>query len=192
MTSLLKKVQCSIVAVACAIAAPALAQEGPRQAAPVLAANAALDGFQEVPSSIFTDGVGSVRFYRNGANIDYELRYARLTGDVTVAAGVHVHLGRPGVNGGIMTFLCEGAGLAAPIGTPLCTDDGTGSGVVKGTIAADDILAIAGQGFPADDLDAFNEVLSRNAAYVNLHTDAFPGGEIRGAVISRRPSRRRR
>ncbi len=189
MTSIKKTLQRSILAAACVLAAPALAQEGPREPAPVLAATAALDGFLEVPAAIFTDGVGSVRLYRNGDVFNYELRYARLTGDITASVGVHIHFGRPGVNGGITTFLCEGAGLPAPVGTPLCTDDGTGSGVVTGTIAAEDILAVAGQGFPAGDLDAFHLIVSRGAAYVNLHTDAFPSGEIRGAVIPRRGRR---
>ena len=173
----------------CALAASTsvMAQESGPAGGLVPGAAASLDGFQEVPAAIFTSGVGSVRLTRNGDGFDYELRYARLEGDITQSVGVHIHFGRPGVNGGITAFLCEGAGLAAPIGTPLCIDNGTGAGVVKGRITAESILAVDGQGFPAGDLDAFNTIIRNRAAYVNLHTTAFPSGEIRGAV---RPFRR--
>ncbi len=174
---------------------PAAAQEGapagtetPATDGGHLIAAAGLDGFQEVPAAIFTDGVGSVRLFQEEDAIRYELRYSNLTGDITASVGVHIHFGRPGVNGGIAAFLCEGAGLAAPIGTPLCVDDGTGSGVVTGTIRDADVLGLAAQGFPGGDLDDLIRIIKARAAYVNLHTDEFGSGEIRGAII---PSRRR-
>ena len=167
---------------AVATVAPVQANDGERRAR----ASVRLDGFQEVPQSIFTEGEGRVRLRLRGDEIHYTLRYSELTGDVTAAAGVHIHFGRPAVTGGITAFLCEGAGLAAPIGTPLCADDGTGSGVVRGVIRADDVLAIPGQGFPAGSISALWTIISEGAAYVNLHTDEFPAGEIRGDFQRRR------
>ena len=153
-------------------------------------ARVSLDGFQEAPQAIFTTGEGDVRLRRRRDVIEYELSYSDLVGDITQSVGVHIHFGRPAVTGGIAAFLCEGPGLAAPVGTPICVDDGTGSGVVTGEIRADDVLAIAGQGFPAGDLDAFWEIIITGSAYVNLHTDQFPSGEIRGDIPARGRGRR--
>jgi len=150
---------------------------------------ASLDGFQEVPAAIFTSGDGLFRARLRDGKIEYLLGYSDLTGDVTAAAGVHIHFGRPGVNGGIAAFLCEAAGVPAPPGTPPCTDDGTGSGFVTGTLTDADVLAIEGQGFPGGSIDDLWRILVNKAAYINLHTSVFPGGEIRGAV--KRPSFRR-
>ncbi len=189
-----RRLAAAVASLAIAIAvSPASAQEEapgarPENDAGRPFATTRLDGFQEVPAAIFTDGAGVVRLFREDEAIRYELRYRNLTGDVTASVGVHIHFGRPGVNGGIAAFLCEGAGLAAPVGTPLCVDDGTGSGVVTGTIRDADVLELAAQGFPGGDLDDLVRIIKARAAYVNLHTDAFGSGEIRGAII---PSRHR-
>lgn len=151
--------------------------------------SASLDGFQEVPAAIFTNGDGSFRARLRKNTIEYRLGYSDLTGDVTTSVGVHIHFGRPAVNGGIAAFLCEGAGLAAPPGTPACTDDGRGSGFITGTLTDADVLPLEDQGFPGGSIDDLWRILVNEAAYINLHTSAFPAGEIRGAVM-RRASRR--
>jgi len=73
-------------------------------AAPTVAfaAKGKLDGFQEVPP-ISTAGSGKCTVTPAEGGLAVTLEYAGLEGDVTQA---HVHLGQPGVNGGIMFFIC--------------------------------------------------------------------------------------
>ncbi len=144
-------------------------------------ATAVLDGWQNVPAAIFTTGAGRVSLRKRDDRIFYVLRYANLEGDVTASAGVHIHFGRPGQNGGVLAFLCEGGG-GAPAGTPSCPDDGTGSGVVAGNILDADVLPVPDQNFPGGSIDELWEVIKARAAYVNLHTTAYPPGEIRGGL----------
>lgn len=158
-----------------AVASPAAAG-GARKVA-----TAVLDGWQNVPLAFFTTGEGRVSLRKKKDRIFFVLRYANLEGDITSAAGVHIHFGRPGLNGGVLAFLCEGAG-GAPPGTPSCTDDGTGSGVVWGNIRDTDVLPVPGQKFPGGSIDELWEVIKARAAYVNLHTFEYPDGELRGAL----------
>ena len=80
--------------------------------------------------------------------------------DKTTLTNSHIHLGAPGVNGGIIFDLGMGT-------SPNWTNTATGMS-----------LSLTGQTFPAAnvaDMFAFN-------TYLNLHTAAFPGGEIRGQI----------
>jgi hypothetical protein len=58
---------------------------------------------------------------------------------------------------------------------------------VTGTIVPAQVLALAGQGLPAGDagFDALLDALQNDAVYGNVHTDRFPGGEIRGQFADR-------
>ena len=97
---------------------------------------ARLSGFQEVPV-VFSDGRGRFRAERVGDQLKY-----RLTFNVNSPVRfVHIHLGRPGVNGGVMAFLCNNAGVPpSGINPPPCP---LNNGTVTGTLSADDILAPA-------------------------------------------------
>lgn len=138
------------------------------------------DGFQEVPQALFTPGEARVRFRVREDQIVYRFRFRRLVGDIENSVGAHIHFGRPGINGGILAFICGTDALPGPAGTPACISNGDGSGFIEGVITAESILGIAGQGFPGGDLHAFIDVLNAGAAYLNVHTDAFPSGEVRG------------
>jgi len=142
-------------------------------AAPLAAQNfrATLDGYQEVPA-VSTPGKGAFRATLNpdSTTLAYELEYSGLRAGATMA---HVHFGREGTNGGVLFWLCGGDGK------PTCPGVG---GTVSGTIVAGDIKAIAGQGIAAGDLAAALAAMRAGATYVNVHTSAFPGGEIRGQI----------
>jgi hypothetical protein len=55
---------------------------------------------------------------------------------------------------------------------------------VTGTITAGDVQGIAAQHVMAGDFDALEDALENNSAYANVHTAAFPAGEIRGQIHS--------
>jgi hypothetical protein len=143
-----------------------------------------LEGFQEAPV-VSTTGEGEFRARINGegntATIDYELTYGGLEGEVVQA---HIHPAQKGVNGGIVAFLCANPTTlplpAPPAGTPACP---LPSGTVTGTLDAGDIVGLAqGQGFAAGEMDEVIEAIRAGTAYVNIHTDFVPSGEIRGQI----------
>jgi len=133
---------------------------------------AKLVGTEEVPVvSTQANGDFEARIEADGS-ISYKLSYEGLEGGNTLFA--HIHIGQRNVNGGVMTFLCGGGTKPTACPGP--------SGTVEGTIAATDILSVATQQVPAGAFDEFKRALFNGVAYVNVHTTASPGGEIRGQV----------
>jgi hypothetical protein len=134
------------------------------------AVEADLTGFKEVPANS-TTGNGSFDAEIDAHAIHYRLQYDDLEGGDVLYA--HIHLGRTATNGGVVAFLCGGANK------PACPQTGT----VEGTIVADDVIDLAAQGIEAGEFREVVRAIRRNATYVNVHTEAFPGGEVRGNVI---------
>jgi len=132
-----------------------------------------LTSFQENPD-ISSPGHGDFTaiIARDDSHLDFELNYADLEGGAPAVA--HIHLGKPGVNGGVMVFLCGGGGK------PACP--ATTSGTVTGTIVPADVIGIPAQGVAAGTLDEVLFAMRRGHAYVNVHNATFPSGEIRGQV----------
>jgi hypothetical protein len=132
--------------------------------------SARMNGYQEVPS-LNSPGTGRFRATIERDKITFRLEYSNLTGDAMVA---HVHVGQPGVNGGVSFFLCGGGGKAAcPTGT---------SGSVTGTVVAGDVVGPTAQGFAEDDLTSVIAAIRAGVTYANIHTMKYPGGEIRGQL----------
>lgn len=128
-----------------------------------------LRGFAQVPP-ILTAATGTFRARVSGGAVQYELAYQDLSSDAFAA---HIHFGHPTDNGGILVFLCGGDDKPA---CPLR------EGTVRGTITAENILAVPEQGVAAGDARGFLRIVRDGLAYVNVHTQNFPGGEIRGQV----------
>jgi CHRD domain-containing protein len=143
---------------------------------------ARLDGFQEVPA-ILSDGKGTLTLTldRSLKKVDFELKYSDLTG----VRQSHIHFGRVHTPGGFIVFFCTNLGNG-PAGTQGCPPS---PATVKGTIMGSDVVALATQNVSAGDFDAVTDALFSNSAYVNVHTTAFPAGEIRGQI--RQEGRRR-
>lgn len=133
-----------------------------------------LTGFQEVPA-ISTAASGSFDSKLDGDELSYELSYSGIEGGTAFAA--HIHLGQRGVNGGVSAFLCGGGDK------PACPTPG---GTVEGTIDAADVIGPAAQGILAGQLNELVRAIRAGAAYVNVHSTTFPGGEIRGQLKSDR------
>ncbi|WP_447974281.1 CHRD domain-containing protein [Nitrospira sp. Kam-Ns4a] len=144
---------------------------------------ASLSGYDEVPA-VSTPAVGELRGKISGdeQSIAYELSYGGLQAPVRFA---HIHLAQPGVNGGIIVFLCQTAGFPDPTGlAPPCLQEGT----VTGTLTAANVIGPAAQGIAAGEFGELLAALRAGATYANVHSNQFPGGEIRGQLRGSRRS----
>lgn len=134
-----------------------------------------LRGFEEVPS-ISSPAQGRFRAFINerAGSIAYELSYEGLQSEVRQA---HIHFGQRGVNGGVSVFLCQTAANPDPTGlAPTCPQ----SGKVSGVLSAANVIGPAGQGLAAGEFAELIAAIRAGAAYVNVHSFAFPAGEVRG------------
>ncbi|CAH2030948.1 CHRD domain-containing protein [Trichlorobacter ammonificans] len=127
--------------------------------------SAALVGTEEVPA-VATAATGdvSVTVSSDGETLHYRLQVEKLE-NIRVA---HIHRGMQGANGPPVVFLFSGP-----------KKPGMFSGVLaEGTITAREL---SGE-FAGKTLDELLQLITTGNAYVNVHTDAHPGGEIRGQL----------
>ena len=151
----------------------------------VITFRARLADFGEVPPQL-TGGTGTFHGTPSpdGTRIDWTLTYTGMTAGPLFA---HIHFAPRGVNGGIVVFFCSGvAGGTVNGGTPAkpCPDSGAPahSGTVTGFWTAADVQSVAGQNVSAGNFAGLLRFLRAGLGYVNVHTPAHPGGEIRGLV----------
>ncbi len=104
--------------------------------------------------SVATDALGVARFTL--VNTD-TLNYEVAVRDIISITASHIHLGAPGANGGVVFPLYTGSGDFDP------------DNPISGT------LVLTTQ--------QYNDLLAGNY-YVNVHTAANPGGEIRGQILA--------
>lgn len=132
-----------------------------------------MNGFQEDPS-VSTTGHGSftAKIDDDTQVIEYELSYADLEGGATLFA--HIHLGAHDHNGGVSAFLCGGSTKPTP-----CP---TGGGTVTGTIVPVDVVGPNGQGIEPGSWTELVRAIRAGHTYANVHTQRWPGGEIRGQI----------
>ena len=120
-------------------------------------------------ADVVSQAQGQVIFHvsDDGNSIAYKLIVANIN-NITAA---HIHCGDPTQNGPFVVFLFSGgrAGLVNGV-------------LAEGTITEEDILTPTRL---CTDLDTMEELLAlfrSGTAYVNVHTNAYPGGEIRGQI----------
>lgn len=143
---------------------------------------AALSGYEEVPAvSTVASGAFRAMISPDEQFIDYELAYSGLQGTVQQA---HIHVAQLSVNGSIVIWLCGTATNPGPAGTQTCPQ----SGSISGTISAANVVAgaTASQQLAAGELAEVIAAIRAGAAYVNVHTNLSPGGEIRGQIRASR------
>jgi len=134
-----------------------------------------LSGYEEAPLALSTSGRGVFSAMVTDAGIKYTLSYAELEGNVAQA---HIHFGAVGQFGGISVFLCTNLGNG-PAGTQSCP---AAPGEVTGTITPADVIGPNAQGIAAMEYDELLAAIRKSTAYVNVHTDKYGGGEIRGQI----------
>lgn len=111
------------------------------------------------PIEVDATGEATVTISDDEQSVSWDITYSDLTGPP--AAG-HIHHGAADENGPVM------------IPFDSVTETGT-----SGTFAASAYQG--GEGLP-EDWDGVLEAIRSGNSYVNIHTEAYPGGEIRGQL----------
>jgi Fe2+ transport system protein FeoA len=116
---------------------------------------ATLSGVQEVPS-VMTMGAGDVRAELTGDNLAISGNYDNLSSKITMA---HIHIGKAGENGPVL------------FGLNLSLNEDSTSGSFE---SADNLFTLT---------EGQIDTLKMGGYYVNIHTENFPAGELRGQVM---------
>ncbi|SFB24043.1 CHRD domain-containing protein [Algoriphagus aquimarinus] len=125
---------------------------------------AKLDGSNEVPSAMSAGtGIAKFNFSNDGGSASFHVNVDGIA-DVRFA---HIHFAKAGANGGVVFTLRMDKV----------------NGPVSGLYAQGDIMPIKFSGqLLGGDLFILREAFRTGNAYVNVHSDKFPGGELRGQV----------
>jgi CHRD domain-containing protein len=142
-----------------------------------------LTGYEEVPAvSTVGNGQFRARISNDETSIQWELSYSNLEGAIQQS---HIHLGQPGVNGGISVFLCTNLGNG-PVGIQACpAPPATISGTINASEVSPNIPATAAartQGLDTGEIAELIRAMRAGATYVNIHTVRWPGGEVRKQI----------
>jgi len=158
------------VALALVVALPAGAGNGRNFTA------APLSGSNEVPANDSQgSGVAHFKLSKDGTALSYKLIVANL--DNVLQA--HIHCGSADENGAVVAFLY-------PPAPPAQLIPGTFNGVLQtGVITDAQIIPLVGNTICGADIEDLDDLIAQMRAgntYVNVHTTALPGGEIRGQI----------
>jgi Cu/Zn superoxide dismutase len=104
-------------------------------------------------------GTGTATIVKSGGTYTFTINYSGMTGPLT---GAHIH--GP-----------AGTGANASVIVPFNTAGAGASGTLTGTFTSTNTAAISN--------DSLDVLMRTGNAYVNLHTAANPGGEIRGQLL---------
>lgn len=124
-----------------------------------------LSGNDEVPS-VRTKAKGEAKFTLSDDG--KKLSYTLVLRDIENPTAAHIHLGESGKNGGVLATLFSGPKK---------------EGKFRGNIAQASLTDkdLTGE-FSGKSIAALVELIKSGKAYVNVHTDAYPDGEIRGQI----------
>lgn len=129
---------------------------------------AMLGGNNEVPPvSTGAHGAATVTVDRGAGRIDYEIDVFNLP---TGIVGAHIHVAAEGVNGPII------------FGFPIAAGQ-SGAFRLSGSLSSSELLTRDAAGIRSFDDAAF--AIASGSTYVNVHTQAVQGGEIRGQLCPR-------
>ncbi|MEZ0285504.1 MAG: CHRD domain-containing protein [Thermoleophilia bacterium] len=141
-----------------------------------------LTGYQEDPLTISTPASGDFHasLQAKKSAISYRLSYSGFETNVQQA---HIHFGGRHQSGGISVWLCGNNPpiTNTPAGTQACPN-GSGTHTVTGTIRPADVIGPAAQGIAAGEFDELLDAIANDVTYVNVHSDQYPGGEIRAQL----------
>ena len=139
-----------------------------------------LNGYNEAPNVLNSPAKGtfSATVDDQAQTISYKLTYSGFTTPVQQA---HIHFGNRFAASGVALFLCTNLGNG-PAGTQACP---TPAGTVTGTLHPADVVGPTAQGIPAGAAgwDAVLKAMRAGLTYANVHSQQFPGGEIRVQLV---------
>ena len=146
--------------------APAVQQPTAQQQQQTQDYDANLTGSMQVPP-ITTNATGLAELELNddGDEISYDIQVE----DIEGATQAHIHQGSEGENGDVVVSLFNST-------EPTDVNDGT---LEDGDFTSEDFVGpLQGQ-----NMSALVELMDNAQAYVNVHTEANPDGEIRGTIV---------
>lgn len=125
------------------------------------------------PGTVTSSGSGSADYTVDGGVVTFSVTYTGLSAN---ANNAHIHVGPAGVNGGVTVP------FTAFVPNPRAT-----AGSFNGTFTAANVAAAsaadAGVSLDAGDLDGLLTLMRAGNTYTNIHTTAYPNGEIRGQNV---------
>jgi plastocyanin len=122
-----------------------------------------MNGANERPNPVPTSANGSAVFTRSGNTVTYTVAFQ---GIASAPTGLHIHApANANTNTGIAVDLLRTTQMGP-------------SGVLRGTFTGTDIRSVAGA--PPVSLDSLMVLIRTGNAYVNVHSQAYLAGEIRG------------
>ena len=124
-----------------------------------------LSGRNEVPN-VNTKAKGEAKF--TVSDDGKTLSYTLVLRDIENPTAAHIHIGEAGTNGEVLATLFKGPKK---------------EGKFRGNIAQASLTDkdLTGE-FSGKSIGALLELIKSGKAYVNVHTDAYPDGEIRGQI----------
>ena len=129
-----------------------------------------LSSLNEVPA-VLSSGYGNVAVSLDGNEVVVTGSFSNLISDVAtnIRGGAHIHVAPAGQNGPIVIEL-----------SPTIAEDGRG-----GTFnEADNTFDLSTLTFPeGHDANSVRQAITNGNAYVNVHTEAYGSGEIRGQLL---------
>ncbi|HWI20555.1 MAG TPA: CHRD domain-containing protein [Vicinamibacterales bacterium] len=135
--------------------------------AQVVTLNAALDGGNEVPAVVTgSAGTAVVTWNTTTKTGTYRVEVYNMPVGTTAS---HIHVGADNVGGPVViNFTVPAGGISNDF-------------ALTGTFACSDVVARAAQGI--NSCEDFEQALLLGNTYVNVHSTANPGGEVRGQLI---------
>ena len=128
-----------------------------------------LTGGQQNPG-VATDafGMATVRLIHNGTAISFRV----IACDIINVTASHIHVGAAGTNGPVIIPFVHGVLFSSPHGCKT---------LAEGTRTAADLNTNASPSITS--WNDFVKALLAGNTYINVHTTANPGGEIRGQLV---------
>lgn len=135
---------------------------------------AGLSGDQQVPDPVDTSALGGAIFSVN--EDESEIQYALGVANTENILMAHIHMGSAMENGPVVVWLYPSPDAAEPQ-----LKEGSFTGVLADGTITEDHLQDELQG---ESLGALVELMRNGNAYVNVHTEQNPAGEIRGQIMN--------
>jgi hypothetical protein len=134
-----------------------------------------LNGYSEVPADN-SPATGDLTLTVGDNQLTWSLTYQGF-GTTNQPSVAHVHVGQPGVSGGVAFYFCGGGGKDP------CPSSASGPVTITGTTVPDDIIGPTAQEFAAKDLNSIVKAMEAGLTYANMHTPTIGAGEIRGQLV---------